>query len=230
MGAEHRRHDRNDAFFATFSPEVCYWAGLIAADGYIEERRRYVTLAMHTSDENHLVKFCAAVGYSGPIYHRPTKQMSTVTIWSDQMVADLRERFNITQAKSLTLTPPQLTGDAALAFSKGYVDGDGSVGYYLLNNHREVLSIEAAGTHALLSWLLITWRTTVDHSGARAYRWGTPSKVKGGNIYKIIVRDKRAERIRAALNNLPIDGLARKWGAKSRHHAVTSSALYVNQQ
>jgi hypothetical protein len=76
---------------------------------------------------------------------------------AQQAITDLKTNFNLTPQKTLTLKPPNVTGDNALAFIAGYIDGDGSVLLGFKQRKRvsdyPEISISAAGTFEVLSWI-----------------------------------------------------------------------------
>lgn len=141
-----RRHKFNQRFFADFSVNSCYWAGLLAADGCVQHKSHHyqTTLGLKLSDEAHVRKFAAALGFDGKLYH---SHLAAITLSSDSMAQDLSKNFNIVPRKSLILEPPiQMPTEYAAHFIRGYIDGDGC-----FVSTRPQLTV--LGTKAMMSWI-----------------------------------------------------------------------------
>jgi hypothetical protein len=54
-------------FFSTYTKESCYWAGLIAADGYIRYNRDEVLLSLKYDDIDLIQKFSNQIKFTGEI-------------------------------------------------------------------------------------------------------------------------------------------------------------------
>lgn len=192
----------NEDYFAEPNLENSYWAGFLAADGYItdaEGRQNRLGITLKSSDQDHLFAFQKAIG-AGNVYfyedydkrlEKITKKV-TYRLSSQKICDDLEKVFNITPRKTLTCNPPSLEGDLAYAFIAGYIDGDGSYSY---SRSRPVLAI--AGTRNLLAWI---------------------AKICGvdkiprehGNIYTIHYHGNDAINVRALFQGLSIPLLKRK--------------------
>jgi hypothetical protein len=117
------------SFFSVVDPVRAYFAGFIAADGYITKTGRSVNFGIHPKDVEIFHNLRAAASLDQPIVVRPThdgKIYSWLTICSTEWVRDLERHYNIVNAKSLTLKPPNLTDERLIwHFIRGYFDGDG---------------------------------------------------------------------------------------------------------
>lgn len=149
----------NRRYFVGDDLAVSYWAGFIAADGSIDDRGASATLslAIQESDRAHLERFSEAVGYTGTIkasLRKNGSRQSVLRLHSARAMADdLRDRYNITPRKSLSLRPPTgLSGDHALAFVAGYTDGDGCIRM----NRGKWPAVSFVGTEAMLCWIADT--------------------------------------------------------------------------
>jgi hypothetical protein len=89
-----RQADFNDHAFSVQTPNSCYWAGFIAADGCISNGTLLIELSI--IDENHLIKFCKFLERSDSLWYRKRGNGSCVVgIRSTNIVADLSCNFNI---------------------------------------------------------------------------------------------------------------------------------------
>jgi len=141
------RYPCNDDFFKKDSEESFYWAGFIAADGCVKEKRRnlysnsicyQLQIGLSQKDKSHIQKFKDAIEYEGPVKDFLVKNSKRNPNWNDtwkseitvtsKSIFDDLARFNIVPRKSLTLTFPEWMKDHPLKhhFMRGYLDGDGS--------------------------------------------------------------------------------------------------------
>lgn len=148
----------NENYFAEPNLENSYWAGFIAADGYINDepnRQRRLCVTLKSTDDEQLHNLKSSLGGGAVRYYSDLDKRTgnrhykvAFSVTSEKICADLEKVFNIFARKSLTHEPPSLTGDLAYAFIAGYIDGDGS---YSHGSNRPVLAI--AGTKKLLTWI-----------------------------------------------------------------------------
>lgn len=114
--------------------EQAYWLGFLYADGYIDESRGKICLAIQGRDKQHLEKFCNFVEtdkepalYLSCCNGRkfPT---SRITIFSKQIVDDLVS-LGCYQNKSNNITSPKnkISKELYKYWILGYLDGDGSI-------------------------------------------------------------------------------------------------------
>jgi hypothetical protein len=137
-------------YFSCPGPRNSYWAGFIAADGSVHGGKM---LQVFQSDKEVVSKFASCVRYKGPIRSKLSPLSSqpnySVTIYSRRMVQDLLARYKITPRKSLSLEPPDsLSRECSLAYTCGYIDGDGTI---CLTGGK--LCIGVVGTFAVLKWI-----------------------------------------------------------------------------
>ena len=159
----------NEDFFKVIDTEQkAYWLGFIYADGYITEYKRgervksmSLGIGLKAIDEKHLQKFLNDIEYvNGKITHRIVKGANNVSheavrtiVNNTQMCRDLIE-LGVTPRKSHTLTFPSrdIVPDHLLQhFIRGYVDGDGYIGY-VTNSPR--LRFGVIGTRWFLEGLM----------------------------------------------------------------------------
>ena len=121
-------------FFKTWSREMAYLLGFIAADGYVWKNPRGSNyLGFTSTDEEIIIKIRKLLGSNHKIGERnkhlknPSwKKAFVLQIGGKEIVNDLR-KYGIIQNKSLVIKfpkiPPKYLGD----YVRGYFDGDGGV-------------------------------------------------------------------------------------------------------
>lgn len=118
-----RKYPLDEAAFAHPSPARDYWAGFLAADGNVHERR--ITLVQNERRRDHMIAYLGFIGSPNrPLHRRPSTRSVAAVAFSDVMAADLAA-LGITPRKSLTIElAPELATSAACWL--GLLDGDGS--------------------------------------------------------------------------------------------------------
>lgn len=196
------KYDVNELFFEEKNLVTCYWAGFIAADGNISKKQnRCLCINLGSKDVEHLCKFKEIVEYTGPII--PAGSTNALYIYRPKLAESLLRHFNITPAKSLTLVPPSLSGDKALSFIKGYIDGDGC----LHINKKGKLEISILGTEAMLIWIRSHFVKILKHEPRSNVRLSR----KGAKCFSYKITGKDAVIVGRKLKSLDTDSLARKW-------------------
>lgn len=121
-----KKKSLNENFFSKNTKASNYWAGFLAADGWIEGDRNRVGLALQKQDYAHLEKFKRAVESSHDICSFMNDTAYRIRFNSEIMVKDLKNNFNITPAKTQTYKMPFFEEDyLLLEFLRGYIEGDG---------------------------------------------------------------------------------------------------------
>lgn len=121
-----KKKELNEYFFYSNTKASNYWAGFLAADGWIEGDRNRVGLALQNQDIGHLEKFKIAVSSSHDICPFMNNTAYRIRFNSEIMVNDLNSIFNITPAKTHTYRMPYFSEDyLLLEFLRGYIEGDG---------------------------------------------------------------------------------------------------------
>lgn len=152
-----QRYSINDSFFCDPKILNSYWAGFIAADGCILEKKinNILQLELSCKDIKHLEKFKKDICFDGNIYktQRCTNYHKEVcsckiSISSQKICDDLRINYNITPRKTNTIKPPIILDDTnSLAFICGLIDGDGCI---TLNTNN--VTIRCCGRLELMEW------------------------------------------------------------------------------
>lgn len=161
-----RRRFFNEEAFSDFTPESCYWAGFLAADGWIDKRQTTVSVELAIKDRDHLVKLCEFLGADlEMVTERDKKQpwgtigrFCAVHFCSMRLAKMLDENFNIVPTKSKILKPPLLVPAQYVShFVRGYFDGDGwfsrsEIGF-------------SSGSEEFMVWMKRTIQTNVEKAG-----------------------------------------------------------------
>jgi len=134
----------NDNFFREETEGAAYWSGFIAADGYIRSNQysKRLCIEISTKDIDHLYKFKDCLNATNPIFTRTrigcndrnksfnSKDSKTcsISINSKRLCEDLCSIYNISERKTLTLNPPNLSNEQMIKwYIRGMTDGDGSI-------------------------------------------------------------------------------------------------------
>ena len=139
------RFTTNEDFFSNFTPESCYWAGFIAADGWVF--KDIIGIEIHKKDLLHLKNFSQLVGFNGNINFRTNRNVCCLKFISEKTKQELEKNFNIVENKSLVLLPPDKVPEKMIVhFVRGYIDGDG----YFAKNFN---IMGCRGTKEILTWM-----------------------------------------------------------------------------
>lgn len=124
-----KKHFVNSRFFKTWSPEMSYVLGFIAADGNICHSGRAHTLHIACDDEDVIQKIKQVMAYDGPIHQkcRINGKISYSLRICDPLIFNDLNNLGVTERKSLTFIPPQIPPNLTCHFVRGFFDGDGSV-------------------------------------------------------------------------------------------------------
>jgi intein/homing endonuclease len=168
-------HTFDDLSFYGFTPESCYWAGFIAADGCIDKNKYYCRVDLHIDDKSHiekLLKFTKDKNISIICGNKIStfkngKACNVAHCYADinsvKIVKDLNDNFNITPAKSFTLRPPiKIPQRLVRHYIRGYFDGDGSI--YWNKSHKCAVFSICSGSKDLLNWISNNIKQQVNHN------------------------------------------------------------------
>lgn len=129
--------------FSTQTSESDFWAGFIAADGCIDEKKNQVRICLSVKDSYFIQYFkdwCQSSNKISGI------QASYFSITSNKIVSDLKKYYNIVARKSLILQAPVRQ---SLSFIAGYFMGDG----WIIKNKRRGFTLGFVGTTNMLEWI-----------------------------------------------------------------------------
>lgn len=124
-----KKHAVNIDFFKSYSPNIAYVLGLIAADGNICHSGKAHALHLASDDKDVIEKVKRLIEYGGPIYekHRGNGKVSYSLRICDQTIFKDLQNLGITERKSLTLRPQKVPTEYLSHYLRGFFDGDGSV-------------------------------------------------------------------------------------------------------
>lgn len=146
----------NVDFFKSNTKKAYYWAGFIAADGWIEEDRNRLGIGLAIKDIEHIMKFKKAIKAEHTITNFMNDKAARIRISNKTIINDLKNIFNITGRKTFIYTMPIFEDEYLFyEFMRGYIDGDGclfdtgtgirlnlvSASYEFMYEYRELLTI-----------------------------------------------------------------------------------------
>ena len=145
--------------------EKAYWLGFFFADGYISKSSRLYTrklkngcyaieISLKGDDIQHLKKFADAINYQKEI--KISKASFNATrcrlSFNNKHMWQILNNYGCTPQKSLTLKFPDInifkTKDLIFHFIRGYVDGDGNIGFK--NKEHNYMQLRILGTKDFL--------------------------------------------------------------------------------
>ena len=199
------KYTKNDVFWNTPNIENCFYAGFIAADGYVEHdyRRGYsLQLKVKSSDGEILERLKSALKYTGRIYdlniNSGENQKRLMIFGAKQYLEDLEKHFNIKRAKSLTLMPPNIENiNLIKSYLCGYLEGDGCITY-----DGKLVVVDFCTSKYFGEWLLNFIYTLLNIKGYIGYQNG---------IYHVKFKGKKARILLDWMISNPIRVLNRKW-------------------
>lgn len=216
-----RKYTKDESFWETPNPLNCYWAGFLAADGYICEKEGHeaVKVGLSVKDLNHLEKFKNDSQYTGKIEQRQrrfsnNKLSPYTTLVSLQInackkwVADMKYNFNLCQCKSKILQGPNLSDNyLKLCFLIGYIDGDGCIHWDKWKKQPTIRFVSSS--HTIIEWV----KDIIDKN----FNVSIIKTPKSFNIKRkstmstLAVSGLRAAKLFDALSAIDVPKLDRKW-------------------
>lgn len=210
-----RKYLVNQEYFSIVTSESAYWAGFIAADGHIMPKSNSVRIRLAYKDHYHLEQFAGDVGYTGC-----AKKYSDASVLCvnavPQWLLYLREYYNITERKSLTLQPPVLgSNSVAASFISGLIDGDGciSIDKYTYGGKNSPTTqyprIYLCGTEEVMKWTASWWNYLFPPKLGRRLS-GVRKQSK--NCFVTSLGGRRAFSFAEYVRTFDLPLLDRKWG------------------
>lgn len=143
-----KKYSVNSLFFNSWSTQMAYVLGFIAADGNIYRSERGHILQITCDDTDVIEKIQSVLKHEGQIYAKLRengKISHSIRICDYSIYRDLLA-LGVTERKSLTITPPLIPEKYVHHYIRGYFDGDGSVSYRsgIYNRSRLVVDIYTA--------------------------------------------------------------------------------------
>ena len=201
------KYEVNHRYFFDKNIDSCYWAGFIAADGFIDNNYSRIAIKLSLKDKPHLDLLKNKIKTQSPIRTFENKSsgakrtFSQLDIFSKQIKRDLYSNFKIGANKTFTLQPPDIDDNLILNLSyiTGLIDGDGTV---CLNRHKKK-SITLLGNFELLNWSKSQLNKIIDVSNI--------SIIPKGNIYSFKFTGKRCDDFKKFIIDNKFIYLERKW-------------------
>lgn len=213
MNPTSRKYSFKEDVWKTQTPESCYWAGFIAADGCLRksgENCYSLKTSLHIQDLDHLKKLKEFCGYTGKIYFEKNS-IVTLSIYSNNKWAnDLKVNFEIVPRKTFTLKPPVFkTEKLKFCYILGFLDGDGCV---YKNKKRGDISVSATGgSKEFMSWV---HSNLYEKSQKASFRKTRRPKLKideRNGAFVSCISGKKAEFLIEYFSQFEVPKLNRKW-------------------
>jgi hypothetical protein len=124
------RYHYNIKFFSCYDPISAYWAGFIAADGYIRKNRAALHIKLKKNDYSHLLKFCTAIDYNNLPKIAKNNKYCYIDASGKWFIDDLRTNYKLAPNKAFNVNISEDIPSKYLShFVRGYFDGDGSISW-----------------------------------------------------------------------------------------------------
>lgn len=196
-----RKYTLNEKFFSTWTPEMAYMLGFVAADGclykYVDKINSYLmSIQLNSKDRHILESFNNMIGSNRPI--RTVSASTSITksgktynkgeqsgfyINSFQIAQDLM-RLHIHPRKSWTAEwPTDYPPEFMHHYVRGFFDGDGSI--HLIKHPSQTskyIGINFCGPEQYLLGL----KAALEPIIGKPYGYMRPVKVKGGTYYQLV--------------------------------------------
>lgn len=199
-----RKYKINEKFFDTWSDEMAYVLGVIAADGCVAFNHGYVvSLGVAVKDIAWLMDIKKIIDTDQPLYTHPRQLYVNLRMNSKYLVNQLIS-MGITPRKSKTLKFPDVPEKYISHFIRGYFDGDGCIHFNPYGDNGVSLSCTICGSENIIDNIQNIFNKvygkTVGHKRSRpgCYQWrlhgNKSSKVFFEWIYQNSEEKTRLER------------------------------------
>lgn len=160
-----RKYDLDHDFFSRDTEESFYWAGFIAADGWVSRNTGAYLVAINLSskDIEHLEKLRKAVRFTGDIKtftrsrsfkedQEPIEREYCSLKLSSKKCFNALKRFGIVERKTYKIEFPEWLKNHPMVhhFMRGYIDGDGCF-YHKKSKRHNNISFAMRGTAVFLN-------------------------------------------------------------------------------
>lgn len=211
-----RKYSADDSYWNNLTPSNCYWAGLIAADGYIYTKKNSLKLEISTKDKSILERFKRDIKYTGNIKdversrNNKIYKTSVIKINSKQIIASLQEKFNLSQKKSYNIKPPNIQNNyLKLCFLIGYIDGDGCI--HKVKNREQLMVNVTSASHPIIEWI----KTLIEYNFPQNLKNRSNNIRVNKNYSHYSISGIKACVLVDSLSKFPIHKLDRKWNSPS---------------
>jgi hypothetical protein len=196
---------KKENFFGEINRLNSYWAGFLAADGFIHDDRNTISINLGEKDLDHLLKFAKIFGREEHVRRNRINNSYYLNLYGvSQLKSDLESNFKITYKKTFTLRPPEFEDlECKKAYICGYLDGDGNIAYESMGKGAKLLRMTILGTHAVLSWIKEEFDKQLETSSNKLE--------PHGKIFRYRLSGDKALSIIKFLKSDDIPLLERKW-------------------
>ncbi len=223
-----RKYFHDDDFWSVPNLRNSYWAGVLAADGSINDNNKFDTRhliwRMAQRDLPLMEQFAKEIKYTGKIKLYNYKNISgnisnlaVIKINSQKWTDELEKIWNIVPRKTNILRPPNINDENFLsAFLRGYIDGDGSIHVGKTKKERlsgkvyerESLAIQFVScSHGIMQWIKEFTEKRFKNDG----RQKLPEVYRHPRWSVYNVHGQRAIQMFLYLSKLDVPCLDRKW-------------------
>lgn len=205
------------------TPESCYWAGFLAADGCLIEYspgRFSLALELQKSDQDVLKRFSDFCEYSGPLQKERLKKLKNKDGFSitksirincgTEWLEDLKNNFSIVPRKTHILQPPHIEDTFLIyCFLIGYIDGDGCI--HRVESRNSVSLTVVSCSKEMGKWVQSHLDFLADGSQIK-------NKIRNGcaesrTYHTAFLNGNPACAVIDYLRNFPVPKLDRKWNS-----------------
>lgn len=214
----------NENFFEALTPITCAIAGYISADGCIQTNN-VLKFCCHLEDEIYIKKILDLLQSDGKLRYITGQRNIEIdgeqrtfygeyVQWhspsSKKLCSDLYNNFNLTPAKSLTYTFPNIDRfELILPFLSGSIDGDGTIHRQFNKTYTTSFSliISFLGTETYLNWVK-SWCDKITPLDTKSC---VHRKSRKSKIFKYSINGIRAYIFAKMVLAFNIPRLNRKW-------------------
>lgn len=178
------KYNVNEDYLDTIQPKQLWFLGLMAADGYVNNKKLFGLSQSGDKGLNIIEYVKKELKYDGPIYHSETiGEISHSLIITSEKLVNKLSFFNIVNKKSLIYELPNFENEAHIRdFVRGYIEGDGSIGVYNNGSNCEYLVVSFVGTKSFIN----------DISNKIPIKYSNILKLKAANCFEIRWYGKKA--------------------------------------
>jgi|15BtaG_2_1085339.scaffolds.fasta_scaffold14272_2 hypothetical protein len=150
--------NKNEEYFIKTNKQNSYWAGFIAADGYVSEDKNCLQVTLSAKDKDHLEKlknelnkeYEIKIKKSNSSWATDESYYCAFSFVSKQTINNLKENWKLHQKKTYTLTfPKRLSVEEKKSYLCGYIDGDGCIS--VVKNSRGKIQLSINGNEDFLN-------------------------------------------------------------------------------
>lgn len=145
----------NDDFFDDMKEEQYWLLGMMASDGSVRDSK-YITISQSGVEGLQMIEYIKNIlEFNGNInINKTNRKDSYRLLFTSEKIASKLNEWNISPGKSYNYKIPEdkiIDSRYLKSFIRGYVDGDGSIGFYKNNVGYEFLILSFVGTFEFMN-------------------------------------------------------------------------------